>query len=216
MPSTSTHKVPLRICIVEDDDDLRGHLAQLIGMASDLSLLGQYATPHDAADEIPRVRPDVVLMDINLPAMSGIECARLVKQRLPSAQIIMLTVYEDADLIFQSLKAGASGYLLKRMPGAKLLEAIREVHQGGSPMSSQIARKVVQYFNEQGAAAPEIQKLSERELEVLECLARGRLYKEIADHLGVKIDTVRKHLQSIYQKLHVHTRTEAVVKYLRK
>lgn len=216
MRSTPNLKPPLRICLVEDDDDLRAHLAQLIATAADFKLAGEFARPDEAAEQIPQARPDVVLMDINLPGMSGIECTRLIKRRLPSAQIVMLTVYEDSDLIFQSLQAGASGYLLKRTPSAKLLEGIRDVHQGGSPISSQIARKVVQYFNERQTSAPELGTLSERELEVLDYLARGRLYKEIADRLGVTIDTVRKHLQSIYQKLHVHTRTEAVVKYLGK
>lgn len=206
---------PIRIAIVEDDDELRTHLAELIGSVPDFALVGQYSRPNEAAVHMARANPHVILMDINLPVISGIECARLVKQQLPSTQIVMLTVYEDSESIFQSLKAGASGYLLKRTPSAKIIEAIREVRQGGSPMSSQIARRVVQYFNQQDPASG-LENLSERELEVLDSLSRGCLYKEIAGHLGVTIDTVRKHLQNIYQKLHVHNRTEAVVKYLRK
>jgi DNA-binding NarL/FixJ family response regulator len=216
MQSSFDGSAAIRIAIVEDDEDLRLQLAQLIGSVSDLILVGQYGSPIVAKDEILLSRPDVVLMDINLPGMSGIECAGLLKRQLPATQIVMVTAYEDSDLIFRALMAGASGYLLKRTPSEKLIEAIREVHQGGSPMSSQIARRVVQYFNRQNSAASELERLSERELEVLESLSRGRLYKEIAGHLGVSLDTIRKHLQSVYQKLHVHNRTEAVVKFLRK
>jgi DNA-binding NarL/FixJ family response regulator len=207
---------PLRISIVEDDEEIRDHMALIISKAGGFSVVTQHHQGEEAIEPILQARPDVVLMDINLPGMSGIECTRLLKQKLPALQILMLTIYEDTDRIFESLKAGASGYLLKRITAAKLLEAIREVHAGGSPMSSLIARKVVQYFNPSKGRFQELEQLSTREREVLDQLARGRLYKEIADALDVSIDTVRKHLQSIYQKLHVHTRTEAVVKYLRK
>jgi DNA-binding NarL/FixJ family response regulator len=206
----------LRVSIVEDDEDIRAHLAQLISHAKGFELVGQHGSAEQALEEIPRQPPEVVLMDINLPGLSGIECVRALKARLPELQILMLTIYEDSDLIFESLIAGASGYLLKRTPGPQLLAAIRDVHAGGSPMNSQIARKVVQYFNQQSKKAPELEALSARELEVLDLLACGRLYKEISDALGITLDTVRKHLQSIYGKLHVHSRTEAVVKYLKK
>ena len=206
----------LRISIVEDDGEIRAHLVQLIARAKGFSLVSEHHQATEAIEVVQREKPDVVLMDINLPGMSGIECARILKQSIPDLQILMLTVYEDSEMIFESLKAGASGYLLKRTPGAKLLEAIREVHEGGSPMSSHIARRVVQYFSETQKRSLEVAQLTERELAVLDLLARGQLYKEIADRLGMSLDTVRKHLQNTYHKLHVHTRTEAVVKYLRR
>lgn len=204
----------LRVSIVEDDSEIRTHLAQLIAKAKGFSLVSGHPNAVEAIPIIVREQPDVVLMDLNLPGMNGIECARTLKQKLPGLQILVLTVYEDSEMIFESLKAGASGYLLKRTPVPKLLEAIREIHQGGSPMSSHIARKVVQFFNENKERSPQIGKLTERERAVLELLSRGQLYKEIADSLNMSLDTVRKHLQSTYHKLHVHTRTEAVVKYL--
>jgi len=156
------------------------------------------------------------MMDINLPKMNGIECVRKLKTLVPSAQILMLTVYEDSDKIFDSLLAGASGYLLKRTPQTEILEAIADVHRGNSPMSGHIARKVVQYFNQRGSADKEIEKLSKREREVLEHLAQGIPYKEIGDVLSLSIDTVRMHIKGIYSKLHVHSRGEAVAKDLRK
>jgi DNA-binding NarL/FixJ family response regulator len=153
-------------------------------------------------------------MDINLPKMNGIECVRQLKALIPSAQILMLTVYEDSDKIFSSLLAGASGYLLKRTPQAEILEAIADVHRGNSPMTGHIARKVVQYFNQRGSTDTEMEKLSNREREVLEYLARGSSYKEIAGALTVSIDTVRAHIKGIYGKLHVHSRGEAVARFL--
>jgi DNA-binding NarL/FixJ family response regulator len=204
----------LSISIVEDDSEIRAHLADLIGKANGFSLVSDHPAAAEAIPIILREEPDVVLMDLNLPGMSGIECTRLLKQKLPAVQILVLTIYEDTETIFESLKAGASGYLLKRTPGPRLLEAIWEMHEGGSPMSSHIARKVVQYFSENQQRTPEIGQLTPRERAVLELLSRGQLYKEIADSLNMSLDTVRKHLQSTYHKLHVHTRTEAVVKYL--
>jgi len=155
-------------------------------------------------------------MDINLPKMSGIECVRQLKRLVPGVQILMLTVYEDSEKIFDSLLAGAGGYLLKRTPQAEIMDAITEVHRGNSPMTGHIARKVVQYFNQRGSAETEIEKLSKREKEVLDHLAQGIPYKEIADVLCLSIDTVRMHIKGIYGKLHVHSRGEAVAKYLRK
>lgn len=214
MTARSDKSPALGVSIVEDDEDIRSNLAHLIKRAADFRLVSEHSSGEDAVAQILRLAPEVVLMDINLPGISGIECARRLKSVLPQVQIIMLTVYEDSDQIFQSLRAGASGYLLKRTPGAKILESIREAHTGGSPMTSHIARKVVQFFNQIPKLSSALESLSDREKEVLEQLSQGRLYKEIADGLGISIDTVRKHLQSIYQKLHVHSRTEAVVKYL--
>ena len=207
---------PLRISIVEDDEEIRAQLALLLGSTPGLLLVSQHGRGDDAIQRLPAIHPDIVLMDINLPGTGGIDCVRALRGTLPEVQILMLTVYEDSDLIFQSLKAGANGYLLKRIPGDKLIEAIQELRKGGAPMSSQIARKVVQYFNQQEKAAADMDRLTCREKEVLHELAQGRPYKEIADVLKLSIDTVRKHLQSIYQKLHVHNRTEAVVRFLQK
>ena len=213
MPDEHQH-AKLRISIVEDDDEIRAHLAQLIRQTRDFSLISEHRDGEEGVEIIPMEKPDVVLMDIHLPGLSGIECTRALKERLPPLQVLILTIYEDSEMIFESLKAGASGYLLNRTPSAKLIEAIREVHKGGSPMSSHIARRVVQYFNEKQKRSPEMSQLTAREGAVLELLARGQLYKEIAESLGMSLDTVRKHLQNTYHKLHVHTRTEAVVKYL--
>ena len=204
----------LGVSVVEDDEDIRANLIHLITHGPGLRLVSEHASAEEALAQLRTAVPDVVIMDIHLPGMSGIDCVRRLKSELPQIQILMLTVYEDSDQIFQSLRAGASGYLLKRTPGAKILEAIRDVHAGGSPMSSHIARKVVQFFNQISQPAPHLETLSDREKEVLGLLSRGQLYKQIAESLGITLDTVRKHLQSIYQKLHVHSRTEAVVKYL--
>jgi DNA-binding NarL/FixJ family response regulator len=191
-------------------------LGTLLARAAGFRCLSTHRTAEEALEQLPRLKPGVVLMDINLPGMSGIEAVRQLKERIPDTLFLMLTVYDDGDRIFESLKAGASGYLLKRTPGNKLLNAIRDLWSGGSPMSSQIARKVVQFFSSMPSSPSELDTLTSREQEVLDHLARGRLYKEIADVLGISLDTVRKHLQSIYNKLHVHSRTEAVVKYLKR
>ena len=173
---------------------------------------GACATAEEALRRLPTLSLDVVLMDIHLPGMSGIECIRRLKQQQPQLQITMLTVFEDHDRIFQSLAAGASGYLLKQTPPGKLLEAIAELHHGGSPMSAQIARQVVEAFQRPAAAQAGGESLTPREQEIIHLLARGYLYKEIADQLGLSVETVRTHLHRIYEKLHVHTRTEAVMK----
>ena len=206
----------IKVSIIEDDDWIRENLAAQIGRTGAFRCEGCYQNGEDALNQIPKNLPDVVLMDINLPKMNGIECVRKLKTLAPSVQIMMLTVYEDSERIFNSLLAGASGYLLKRTPQAEILEAIAQVHQGNSPMSGHIARKVVQYFNQRGSPDIELEKLSKREREVLEHLAQGIPYKEIADVLGLSIDTVRMHIKGIYGKLHVHSRGEAVAKYLRK
>ncbi len=208
--------MPIRVAIVEDDDWIRENLAKLIRSTSGFVLTAAYRSGEDALLRLPTEAPDVVLMDIKLPKMSGIECVRKLRPLLPSAQILMLTVYEDSEKIFDSLLAGASGYLLKRTPQAEIVRAIADVHIGNSPMSGHIARKVVQYFNQRGGDDKEIDKLSSREREVLEHLSQGIAYKEIADQLSVSINTVQKHIKGIYGKLHVHSRGEAVAKYLHK
>ena len=163
---------------------------------------------------MPAAAPDVVLMDINLPKMNGIECVARLKEQLPRTQVLMLTTYEESDLIFDSLRRGASGYLLKNMPPAELIQAIEQVHAGGAPMSMQIARKVVSHFQQIKKPQSDMEQLTKREHEILALLAKGYLYKEIADQLGISLSTVRAHLHAVYEKLHVQSRTEAVVKFL--
>jgi DNA-binding NarL/FixJ family response regulator len=206
----------ITISIVEDNDQLRGTLARVISRAPGFACLGQHATAEAALAAIPNEKPEVVLMDINLPGMNGVECVRRLKQLLPQIQVVMLTVYEDTDSIFNALAAGASGYLLKRTKSAELLEAIRDVVKGGSPMTAHIARKVVLSFQRSPASAAPTADLSPREKEVLDCLAQGFLYKEIAEKLGISYETVHTYIRRIYEKLQVRTRTEAVAKFLRR
>jgi DNA-binding NarL/FixJ family response regulator len=204
----------IKVAIVDDDEGIRSSLASLIRRAANLKLVGDFPSAESALKEIPSRAPDVVLMDINLPGMNGVECVRQLKTLMPAVQFMMLTVYEDSDSLFNSFKAGASGYLLKRTASAKLIEAIRDVHQGGSPMTPQLARRVVQFLSqprEEGQAMP---KLTPGEKEFLDQLAKGYAYKEIADRMKISI-TVRSYVRTVYEKLHVHSRTEAVVKYLR-
>jgi DNA-binding NarL/FixJ family response regulator len=205
----------ISVSIVEDDDALRGTLARYLDTKG-FRCVSTHGSAEEALRELPQVRPEVVLMDINLPRMNGIDCVAELKSRVPAVKCIMLTAFEDADLIFQALAAGALGYLLKGVRPAKLLESIREVHEGGSPMSSQIARKVVAHFQKPPGRLGDGVQLSERERQVLDNLAKGLLYKQIAAQMGISLGTVRTYLQRIYEKLHVHTRTEAVVKYLEK
>ena len=204
----------IKVSIIEDDAWIRENLSVRIGQTQGFVCSGAYRTGEEAIVQVPAHAPDVILMDINLPKMNGIECVRKLKALIPSAQILMLTVYEDSEKIFNSLLAGASGYLLKRTPQAEILEAIADVHRGNSPMTGHIARKVVQYFNQRGSTDTEVDKLSNREREVLEYLARGSSYKEIAGALTVSIDTIRAHIKGIYGKLHVHSRGEAVARFL--
>ncbi len=175
-----------------------------------------YANAEDALKDLPRAKPDVVLMDINLPGMNGVECVRQLKKIAPEIQVMMLTVYEDTENIFNALAAGASGYMLKRTPAKELLEAIQEVKRGGSPMTTHIARKVVQSFQRPAAAVAETENLSEREQQVLDLLSQGLMYKEIADKLNISYETVHTYIRRIYEKLQVRTRTEAVAKFLRR
>ena len=205
----------IKVAIIEDDAWIRENLGARIAQTEGFVCVGTCRSGEEAIERLPAQAPDVVLMDINLPKMNGIECVRQLKALIPSTQILMLTVCEDSDKIFNSLLAGASGYLLKRTPQAEILDAIAEVHRGSSPMTGHIARKVVQYFNQRGSVGPDMEKLSNREREVLDHLARGVPYKEIASALTVSIDTIRAHIKGIYGKLHVHSRGEAVAKYLR-
>ena len=206
----------ITVSIVEDNDQLRSTLARVINRAEGFRCLSQYPDAEAAVEALPRDRPDVVLMDINLPGMNGVECVRRLKQLVPATQVIMLTVYEDTENIFNALAAGASGYLLKRTPRAEVLGAILEVYRGGSPMTTHIARKVVQSFQQTGASSQPSEGLSPREQEVLDCLSKGFLYKEIADRLGIGYETVHTYIRRIYEKLQVRTRTEAVAKFLRR
>src|SRR6266481_5999543 len=207
--------MPIRVAIVDDDEGIRHSLAVLIRRAPSLRLAGDYPDAESALREIPRRPPDVVLMDINLPGIKGVECVRQLKTALPEIQFLMLTVYEDSDSLFNSLKAGASGYLLKRTASARLLDAIRDVHAGGSPMTPQLARRVVQYFSRPVEGDDSVSRLTAGERDFLDQLAKGYAYKEIADRMKISIDTVRSYVRTVYEKLHVHSRTEAVVKYLR-
>jgi DNA-binding NarL/FixJ family response regulator len=195
---------------------LRATLARLIGREEGFRCVSNYGTAEAALAGLPDDRPDVVLMDINLPGINGVECVRRIKQLLPETLSLMLTAYEDTENIFNALAAGASGYLLKRAPRAELLEAIREVRNGGSPMTPHIARLVVQSFQKAAPSAPATENLSTREQEVLDCLSQGFLYKEIAEKLGISYETVHTYIRRIYEKLQVRTRTEAVAKFLKR
>ena len=206
------------ISIVEDDPVIRAGWVKIINRATGYRCLSDFGSAEAALAALPENPPDFVLMDINLPGKSGIECTRELKRMLPKVEIVMLTMFDDRDNLFEALRAGASGYLLKRTTAKALVEALSEVKAGGSPMSPQIARQVVNFFRhhepEQAAVQSGVEKLSTREHEILKCLAEGRHYKEIADQLGLSMDTVRTYIRRTYEKLHVHSRTDAVGKYL--
>jgi DNA-binding NarL/FixJ family response regulator len=208
--------MPITVSIVEDNDQLRNTLARVLNRSEGFRCVSHHPTAEAALKELPEVKPEVVLMDINLPGINGVECVRQLKQLLPQTHAIMLTVYEDTDNIFNALAAGAAGYLLKRTKTAELLEAIREVHRGGSPMTTHIARKVTQSFIKAGPSTQPGENLSQREQEVLDCLSQGLIYKEIAEKLGIGYETVHTYIRRIYEKLQVRTRTEAVAKFLRR
>jgi len=207
-------QMPINVAIVEDNDEIREGLGVLINGSTGFRCVASYPNAEEALEDLPDEPPDVVLMDIHLPKMSGIECVARLKERLPQLQIMMLTVYEDDDLVFKSLVAGATGYILKKTPPAELLEAIQVLYNGGSPMSNQIARKVVEAFRQMGKSSQETENLSERETEILSYLSKGYHDKEIADTLFISVETVRTHLRNIYKKIHVRSRTEAALKYL--
>jgi DNA-binding NarL/FixJ family response regulator len=202
-----------KVAVVEDNRALREQLVQILNSGNDIRCVGAYASAEEALKQLPAVNPDVVLMDIQLPGMSGIECVTHLKTLAPSIQIIMVTIYEDSERLFRALKAGATGYLVKSAPPKLLLEAVRDVYGGGSPMSSHIARKVVQHFQRLGPSPAEAENLSPREQQVLTLLASGFLYKEIGDKLKIGVETVRTYVKSICQKMHVRNRIEAVAKH---
>jgi DNA-binding NarL/FixJ family response regulator len=206
----------ISVSIVDDELGLRQSIATFINGSPGFRCVSTYGSAEAALKGLPADQPDVVLMDIHMAGMNGIECVQRLKTLQPSIQIVMLTVYEDTDQIFRALAAGASGYLLKRLTPTKLLEAIGEVHAGGSPMSSSIARKVVASFQKAGPAADKDALLSPREQMVLDCLSKGLAYKQIADQMGIGVTTIRTYLRRIYEKLHVQSRSEAVAKYLQR
>jgi RNA polymerase sigma factor (sigma-70 family) len=208
--------MPTTVCIVEDNEQLRTTLAKVLNRAEGYQCPSHYGSAEAALEGLIKDKPNVVLMDINLPGMNGVECVRRLKQLLPQTQVLMLTVYEDTENIFNALAAGASGYMLKRTPTPELLAAIQQVLQGGSPMTAHIARKVVQSFQRPAAANAATEDLSPREREVLDCLSQGLIYKEIAEKLGISYETVHTYIRRIYEKLQVRTRTEAVAKFLRR
>lgn len=204
----------ISVSIVEDDARVRASLARLIDSTQGFRCVSNHSSAEDALKEIPKYKPNVVLMDINLPGINGVECSRQLKPQMPATQIIMLTVYQNTEHIFNALAAGATGYMLKQTPPVELIAAIKEVNAGGSPMSGHIARKLVQSFQQPVSNSPESQSLSPREAEVLDLLAKGFLYKEIAESMKVTYATVHTHIRHIYEKLHVRSRTEAVAKHL--
>jgi DNA-binding NarL/FixJ family response regulator len=213
-PDSSTispdQSVPIRVVVVEDDSSIRSILKTWLEEADGFACVGVFPDVESALPRIPLARPDVAIVDINLPGLSGIECVRQLKPRIPQTQFVMLTVYEDSNHIFDALSAGATGYLVKTTSRESLFAALQEVHVGGSPMSGNIARKVVQSLQQPKPAMQSSDELSKRENEVLALLAQGYLYKEIADALGIRMDTVRTYIRRIYEKLHVHSRGQAV------
>jgi DNA-binding NarL/FixJ family response regulator len=201
------------VVVVEDDRGLREQLVQILDTAADIKCVGAFTSGESALPEILKRKPDVVLMDIKLPGMSGIQCVAEIKKVIPAMQIIMVTIYEDSERIFRALKAGADGYLVKSSPPDQLLKAIRDAYQGGAPISSHIARKVVQHFHLLGPSRQEAENLSPREHQVLDLLAMGFIYKEIGSKLDIDPETVRSHVKNICQKMHVRSRVEAVAKH---
>jgi DNA-binding NarL/FixJ family response regulator len=198
----------ISIAIVEDLDEVRDGLKNFISLSTDFTVVGTFKSGEEALVDLPRLSPDIIIMDINLPGMNGIECIRQVKDKSPGSQFMMFTVYENDEKVFEALKAGASGYLLKNTGLLQIVESLKELHEGGSPMSANIARKLVNLFREPSP----VEVLSNRENEILQLLSKGLLYKEIADQLGITTGTVRQHIHKIYDKLHVQNRTEAINK----
>ncbi len=213
---TSASATVIRVSIVEDDDWFREDLAKILREARGFQLVGAHRSAEAALEKLPGEAADVVLMDIVLPGLNGIECVQRLKLKWPEANVLMLTVYEETDKIFAALRAGASGYLLKRSAPEKLLEAITDLHQGGAPMSSSVARRVVKFFGQKSQPHSEATGLSSREREILDLLVEGRANKEIADRLDISVHTVRMFIRRIYKKMHVHSRGEAVARFLNK
>ena len=202
----------ISIAIVEDLDEVRDGLKNFISLSQDFDVLDTFKTAEEALYEIPKLKPDIVIMDISLPGINGIECIRQVKDKSPKTQFMMFTVYENDEKVFEALKAGAAGYLLKNTGLVQLIESLKELHNGGSPMSANIARKLVTVFREQQKEAAPVEILSHRENEILQLLSKGLLYKEIAEKTSISVSTVRQHIHHIYEKLHVQNRTEAINK----
>jgi|SRR6185369_16380178 len=206
----------IRISIVEDNRGMRESFALLLNQSPGMQCVSTYATAEAAVCDIPQQKPDVALVDIHLPGMDGVQCVARLRSQMPQLQVLMLTRYEQSDLVFSSIRAGASGYLLKNSPPAELIQAIEQLHAGGAPMSMQIARKVVEHFQNLEQRAADVDQLSPREKEILGLLAGGRLYKEIALQLNLSLSTVRTYLKRIYEKLHVQNRTEAAARFVLK
>ncbi len=202
---------PIKICIVEDLKEVREGMVSLLSLDERFEVLAAFTNAEVAEEELPAWQPDIVIMDINLPGMSGIDCIKKVKSLCPSTQFIMFTIYENDEKVFDALSAGASGYLLKRTALARIVEALIELHEGGAPMSTQIARKVINRLRV-NEVHDDLLLLSARENEVLQLLSKGLLYKEIAEKLGISVGTIRQHIHKIYEKLHVQNRTEAINK----
>jgi len=202
----------ITLAIVEDLDEVRDGLKNFISLSQDFKVLNTFKTAEDAVIDLPKLKPDIVIMDINLPGINGIECIRQVKDKTPGTQFMMFTVYENDEKVFEALKAGASGYLLKNTGLVQLIESLKELHNGGSPMSANIARKLVTLFRGEQKETASLAILSNRENEILLLLSKGLLYKEIADQLSISVSTVRQHIHHIYEKLHVQNRTEAINK----
>jgi DNA-binding NarL/FixJ family response regulator len=202
----------ITLAIVEDLDEVRDGLKNFISLSQDFKVLDTFKTAEEAVNDLPGLKPDIVIMDINLPGMNGIECIRQIKDKTPDTQFMMFTVYENDEKVFEALKAGASGYLLKNTGLVQLIESLKELHNGGSPMSANIARKLVTLFREDQKETTTLEILSNRENEILQLLSKGLLYKEIADQLSISVSTVRQHIHHIYEKLHVQNRTEAINK----
>jgi len=202
----------ISLAIVEDLAEVREGLKQFISLNPEFTILGTFEAAEEAMHKLPQLNPDIVIMDINLPGMSGIECIKLLKKKIPHTQFMMFTVYENDEKVFEALKAGASGYLLKNTGLLQLIAALKELHNGGSPMSANIARKLVNLFQDEHVDEAPASGLSKRENEILLLLSKGLLYKEIADQLGISVGTVRQHIHKIYEKLHVQNRTEALNK----
>ena len=209
----SNNLMTTTIAIVDDDDSVRRSLTGMLQRTHGIKCIGDFESAEKALAEIPRLAPQILLMDINLPGMDGVECVRRLASLAPQTRIIMLTVHDDTNAIFNSLAAGASGYLLKPVRAAELVAAVRDIFAGGAPMTSNIARKVVQSFKQNPPASQATEGLSPRELAVLECLTQGFVYKEIAEHLEISYSTVRTHIERIYEKLHVRSRSQAVAKF---
>src|SRR5436190_9462497 len=205
--------MPITVSIVEDSPDTRKNLVTLLKGETSVQFLSAYGSGEEAITGVVAETPQILLVDINLPGMSGIECVARLKAKLPKLQLLMLTKYEESALIFESLRAGASGYLLKKTLAHELIPAIEQVHAGGAPMSMGIARKVVDHFHRIRQPASDMEKLTPREQEILALLAKGAMYKEIGGNLGISLNTVRMHLKHIYEKLHVQSRTEAAMKF---